>query len=76
VGRWSVSAFGTAGRRAADGPSAAPAVTGPQAACATGVRDVAERVGHGVDVLLKVYAKCIDGGTEIADRRIEDALAV
>ncbi|MEU8204415.1 hypothetical protein [Streptosporangium sp. NPDC049046] len=37
--------------------------------------DVAERAGHGVDVLLKVYAKCIDGGTEIANRRIDDALA-
>ncbi|OUC96055.1 hypothetical protein [Streptosporangium minutum] len=37
--------------------------------------DVAERAGHGVDVLLKVYAKCIDGGMEIANRRIEDALA-
>lgn len=37
--------------------------------------DVAERAGHGVDVLLKVYAKCIDGGTEVANRRIDDALA-
>ena len=37
--------------------------------------DVAERAGHGVDVLLKVYAKCIDGGVEVANRRIEDALA-
>ncbi|MFF3437918.1 tyrosine-type recombinase/integrase [Streptosporangium sp. NPDC002721] len=37
--------------------------------------DVAERAGHGVDVLLKVYAKCIDGGAEIANRRIDDALA-
>ncbi|MFF4416163.1 tyrosine-type recombinase/integrase [Streptosporangium sp. NPDC001559] len=37
--------------------------------------DVAERAGHGVDVLLKVYAKCIDGGAEVANRRIEDALA-
>ena len=37
--------------------------------------DVAERAGHGVDVLLKVYAKCIDGGAEIANQRIEDALA-
>ncbi|GAA0970291.1 tyrosine-type recombinase/integrase [Acrocarpospora macrocephala] len=36
--------------------------------------DVAERAGHGVDVLLKVYAKCIDGGAEIANQRIEDAL--
>ncbi|MFF4988658.1 tyrosine-type recombinase/integrase [Streptosporangium saharense] len=37
--------------------------------------EVAERAGHGVDVLLKVYAKCIDGGAEIANWRIEDALA-
>ncbi|MFI6888065.1 tyrosine-type recombinase/integrase [Streptosporangium canum] len=36
--------------------------------------DVAERAGHGVDVLLKVYAKCIDGGADIANQRIEDAL--
>ncbi|GAA0837783.1 hypothetical protein GCM10009525_46590 [Streptosporangium amethystogenes subsp. fukuiense] len=33
----------------------------------------AERTGHEVDVLLKVHAKCIGGGAEIADRRIEDA---
>ncbi|WP_328708697.1 tyrosine-type recombinase/integrase [Microbispora hainanensis] len=37
--------------------------------------EVAERAGHGVDVLLRVYAKCIDGGVEIANRRIEDALS-
>lgn len=37
--------------------------------------DVAERAGHGVDVLLKVYAKCIDGGAESANRRIGAALA-
>jgi integrase len=36
--------------------------------------DVAERAGHGVDVLLRVYAKCIDGQQEIANRRIENAL--
>ncbi|ADG86814.1 tyrosine-type recombinase/integrase [Thermobispora bispora] len=36
--------------------------------------EVAERAGHGVDVLLRVYAKCIDGGAEIASQRIEDAL--
>ncbi|GAB2477862.1 hypothetical protein [Streptosporangium sandarakinum] len=39
------------------------------------VPDVAERAGHGMDVLLKVYAKCLDGGEEIANRRIEGALA-
>jgi hypothetical protein len=37
--------------------------------------DVAERAGHGVDVLLRVYAKCIDGGEEIANRRIDGGLA-
>ncbi|MFF4771884.1 tyrosine-type recombinase/integrase [Microtetraspora fusca] len=36
--------------------------------------DVAERAGHGVDVLLKVYAKCIDGGADIANQRIDHAL--
>ena len=30
---------------------------------------------HGVDVLLKIYAKCVDGQDEIAKRRIEAALA-
>ncbi|MFG2072175.1 hypothetical protein [Nonomuraea maritima] len=37
--------------------------------------DVAERAGHSVDVLLRVYAKCIDGQQEIANKRIGDALA-
>lgn len=37
--------------------------------------EVAERAGHSVDVLLKVYAKCIDGQAELVNRRIEDALA-
>ncbi len=36
--------------------------------------DVAERAGHGVDVLLRVYAKCLDGQKEIANKRISDAL--
>jgi integrase len=35
---------------------------------------VAEWAGHSVHVLLKVYAKCIDGQDEVARRRIEDAL--
>jgi hypothetical protein len=30
--------------------------------------------GHSVAVLLRVYAKCIDGQDHIAKRRIEDAL--
>ncbi|WP_405140646.1 tyrosine-type recombinase/integrase [Sphaerisporangium sp. NBC_01403] len=38
--------------------------------------DVAERAGHSVDVLLRVYAKCIHGQREIANQRISDALTV
>jgi len=36
--------------------------------------EVAQRAGHGVDVLLRVYAKCIDGGEQLANKRIDDAL--
>jgi integrase len=38
------------------------------------VTDVAERAGHGVDVLLRVYAKCIDGSEAASNLRIEHAL--
>ncbi|GAA1809000.1 hypothetical protein [Actinomadura chokoriensis] len=37
--------------------------------------EAAERAGHGVDVMLRVYAKCIDGQRDVANQRIEDALA-
>jgi integrase len=37
--------------------------------------EVAIRAGHSVEVLLRVYAKCIDGGEEAANRRIDEALA-
>jgi integrase len=36
---------------------------------------VAEWAGHSVNVLLKVYAKCIDGQEDAAKRRIENVLA-
>jgi hypothetical protein len=36
---------------------------------------VAEWAGHSVDVLLKIYAKCIVGQDKVARRRISDALA-
>lgn len=36
---------------------------------------VAEWAGRSVDVLLKIYAKCIVGQDEAAKRRISDALA-
>jgi integrase len=39
-----------------------------------GPAQVAEWAGHSVAVLLRVYAKCIDGQDQIAKRRIEDAL--
>jgi integrase len=35
---------------------------------------VAEWAGHSVAVLLKVYARCIDGQDQISKRRIEDVL--
>jgi hypothetical protein len=35
---------------------------------------VAEWAGHSVDVLLRVYARCLDGGEEAALRRIATAL--
>jgi integrase len=36
--------------------------------------EVAERAGHSVDVLLKRYAKCIDGQAAIINRRIDGVL--
>lgn len=35
---------------------------------------VAEWAGHSVEVLLKVYAKCLDGQNMLARRRVLDAL--
>jgi integrase len=35
---------------------------------------VAERAGHSVEVLLRVYAKCVDGGDKVANMRIDAAL--
>ena len=36
--------------------------------------EVAERAGHTVKVLLQIYAKCIDGQQDRANKRIDDAL--
>jgi integrase len=36
--------------------------------------EVARRAGHGVAILLKVYANCIDGQAETANQRISDVL--
>jgi len=35
---------------------------------------VAEWAGHSVDVILRIYAKCVVGQDELAKRRISDAL--
>jgi integrase len=37
-------------------------------------QEVAKRAGHTVAVLLKVYAKCLDGEHDITNRRISDKL--
>ncbi|MGX7676605.1 hypothetical protein [Plantactinospora sp. DSM 117369] len=37
--------------------------------------EVADRAGHSVDVLLKVYAKCLDGDRSRMNERIEAALS-
>ena len=38
--------------------------------------EVARRAGHGVAVLLKIYAHCIDGQSDAANKRITDALGI
>jgi len=38
--------------------------------------EVARRAGHGVAVLLKIYAHCIDGQAAAANQRITDALTI
>ena len=37
--------------------------------------EVARRAGHGVAVLLRVYAGCIDGHEQLWNHRIDEALA-
>ena len=38
--------------------------------------EVARRAGHGVAVLLKIYAHCIDGQATAANQRITEALGI
>ena len=38
--------------------------------------EVARRAGHGVAVLLKIYAHSIDGQADAANKRITDALGI
>jgi hypothetical protein len=37
--------------------------------------EIAERAGHSVEVLLRVYAKCLDDGQNLVNARIEAALS-
>ena len=48
-------------------------MTVPDASPAT---EVARRAGHGVAVLLKIYAHCIDGEADAANQRITYALGI
>jgi integrase len=36
--------------------------------------EVAQRAGHSVDVLLRVYARCVDGRRELGNQQISEAL--
>ena len=38
--------------------------------------EVARRAGHGVAVLLKIYAHCIDGQANAANQRIDEDLDI
>jgi hypothetical protein len=38
------------------------------------VGNVAAWAGHSVETLLKIYAKCLDGGTELLRKRVQAAL--
>jgi len=59
------------GRRPYDVRHAAVSLWLNSGVSATGV---ARRAGHGVAVLLKIYAHCIDGQADAANQRITDAL--
>ena len=56
--------------------SAVPVAAGPPLWLNSGVpaTEVARRAGHGVAVLLKIYAHCIDGQADAANKRITSAL--
>ncbi len=37
--------------------------------------EVAKRAGHSVAILMKIYAKCLDGQEDVMNTRIERALS-
>jgi hypothetical protein len=42
--------------------------------CGVPAADVAEWAGHFIEILLKIYAKCLDGGTDLLRARVDRAL--
>jgi hypothetical protein len=64
------------GRVATGAPSIRPSACGCVDVVERGVpaTDVAAWAGHSVEVLLKIYAKCLDGGTEQLRQRVQTAL--
>ena len=44
--------------------------------CGVPATEAARRAGHGFAVLLKIYAHCIDGQADAANKRITDALDI
>ncbi|MFC7245151.1 tyrosine-type recombinase/integrase [Catellatospora aurea] len=38
--------------------------------------DVADRAGHSVEILLRIYAKCLDGGEDVIRQRMEGSLGI
>ena len=53
---------------------AAPTAVTTSDRTSTSATTVAEWAGHSVDVLLRIYAKCLDGGDALVRRRVEAAL--
>jgi hypothetical protein len=62
------------GRRALPGLALGLALAVRPAGLAESQLQVAEWARHSVDVLLRIYAKCIDGQHELAKRTISEAL--
>jgi hypothetical protein len=71
------AALSSASRRFYTAPQACGPSPGPLSTWLNGgvyPTQVAEWAGHGVDVLLRIYAKCVVGQDELAKRRISEAL--
>jgi hypothetical protein len=52
------------------------AVISPSTNSGVPATEVARRAGHGVAVLLEIYAHCVDGQATAANQRITEALGI